>query len=272
MAKQNEVTVGRHGKVPLIAAHSLKHGAQADKLTPRDPGESRSLVSMAMRAVTDHIRDERLRVGDSLPGEGFFAERVQASRAVVREAFGALAALKLIDVGNGRRARVGAIDGSVIAASLDHGIRTAQISGADVWDVRQTIERRTAVLAAGSRTTEEAAEISALAERMSTDCDDLTRRTRHDIAFHVAIARASHNNLFVQIVESFGPLMEFVIPAAWHSLATEAQRTAVLGRHRAIADAIAKGQPDRAAEAMDAHFDDSIRAIVWDDFGHHRQD
>jgi GntR family transcriptional repressor for pyruvate dehydrogenase complex len=249
-----------------------KHGAQAQNLMRQEPGAGRSLVNTAMRAVTDHIRDERLRVGDSLPGEGFFAEQIRVSRAVMREAFGALAALKLIDVGNGRRARVGAIDGSVIAASLDHGIRTSQISGADVWDVRQTIERRTAILAARARTAAEAAEISASAERMSLDCDDLARMTRQDIVFHVAIARASHNNLFVQIVESFGPLMEFVIPAAWHTLETQVQRAAVLERHRAIATAIAKGLPDQAAEAMDAHFDNSIRAVVWDVFKGNRQD
>jgi DNA-binding FadR family transcriptional regulator len=225
-----------------------------------------------MRTVTDHMRDKQLRVGDRLPGEGFFAEQMQVSRAVMREAFGALAALKLIDVGNGRKARVGAINGSVIAASLDHGLRTAQISGADVWDVRQTLERRTAVLAASSRTLDEAAEISALAERMCEDCNDLVRMTQHDIAFHVAIARASHNNLFVQIVESFGPVMAFVIPAAWRALTTEAQRTAVLDRHLALATTIAKGLPGRAAEAMDAHFDDSIRAVVWDDFGRNRHD
>jgi DNA-binding FadR family transcriptional regulator len=267
MAKQNEMTAA--GIEPPRSPDGV---AQARKVAHPDPGESLSLVSRAMRAVTDHIRDKQLRVGDSLPGEGFFAEQMRTSRAVLREAFGALAALKQIDVGNGRRARVGAIDGAVIAASLDHGIRTAQISGGDVWDVRQTIERRTAVLAASSRTPEEAAEISALAERISTDCDDLALMTQHDIAFHVAIARASHNNLFVQIVESFGPLMEFVIPRAWRALSSEAQRAAVLDRHRALAAAIAQGLPGQAAEAMDAHFDDSFRSVVWDDFGRNRQD
>ncbi|MEH2513564.1 GntR family transcriptional repressor for pyruvate dehydrogenase complex [Nitrobacteraceae bacterium AZCC 1564] len=261
MANQSKMT----GAVP-------ERAAQARSVGQPHPDEGLSLVSRIMRAVTDHIRDKQLRVGDSLPGEVFFAEQMHASRAVVREAFGALAALKLIDVGNGRRARVGAIDGAVLAASLDHGLRTAQITGGDVWDVRQTIERRTAMLAASSRTPEEAAEIVALAERMSTDCDDLARMTQHDIAFHVAIARASHNNLFVQIVESFGPLMEFVVPRAWRALTKKAQRVAVLDRHRALATAIAKGLPDKAAKAMDAHFDDSFRAVVWKDFGRTRQD
>ena len=111
------------------------------------PG-SRTLVRVAIDAVNQHIRDEGLRVGDTLPGEGFFAERLGVSRAVMREAYGALAALRLIDVGNGRKPRVGALDGSVIATSLDHAISTAQIRVGDVWDVRRTIELRTAALGA----------------------------------------------------------------------------------------------------------------------------
>jgi len=70
-----------------------------------------SLVQQAMDAVSGYIREQALRVGDTLPGEAHFATELGVSRAVMREAFGALAALKLIDVGNGRKPRVGAIDG-----------------------------------------------------------------------------------------------------------------------------------------------------------------
>ena len=86
----------------------------------------KSLVQTAIEDVTGYMRDSNLRVGDTLPGEGYFAERLGVSRAVMREAFQALAALKLIDVANGRKPRVGAMDGSVIAASLDHAVSTAQ--------------------------------------------------------------------------------------------------------------------------------------------------
>src|SRR5678816_2250187 len=97
-----------------------------------------SLVHAAIEAVSSHIRDHRLRVGDTLPGETEFARTLGVSRTVVREAFGALAALRLVEVGNGRRPRVGALDGSVIGTSLDHAVATAQITTAEVWDVRRT--------------------------------------------------------------------------------------------------------------------------------------
>jgi len=231
-------------------------------MSGRVPQQGGSLVHTAMNAVTSYIRDNKLRVGDTLPGETHFAEALGVSRAVMREAFGALAALKLIDVGNGRKPRVGAIDGSVIAASLDHAVTTAQISVPEIWDVRRTIEVRTAALAAERRTEAQAREIAALAEAMAADCEDLAKTTRHDIAFHELIARASHNGLFLQIVGSFGPLMQVAVPTAWRTRTTKKQRTVIIERHRAVAQAIVERDVEGAIEAMNAHFDDSVGELL----------
>lgn len=231
-------------------------------LSPLRRPEGGTLVQTAMQAVTAYIKDNGLRVGDSLPGEAHFAGTLDVSRAVMREAFGALAALRLIDVANGRKPRVGALDGSVIAASLEHGVSTAQMSVADVWDVRRTIEQRTAALAAASRTEAEAKIILAHAEAMAREYEDQNALTRHDIAFHNAIARACHNPLFVQIVASFAPLMEVAVPTAWRTRVAAEQKASILDRHHAVARAIVAGDPDAAAAAMAAHFDTAIGDLL----------
>lgn len=66
-------------------------------------------------------------------------------------------------------ARVGALDGSIIADLLDHAISTAQIDVSVVWEVRWTIEVETAALAARNATPEQCARIVELTERMSPD-------------------------------------------------------------------------------------------------------
>ncbi|QEH77499.1 FadR family transcriptional regulator [Sphingomonas sp. C8-2] len=231
-------------------------GMTPERESPAHPGGS--LVQHAMQAVRDHIRDNGLRVGDTLPGEGHFADLLGVSRAVMREAFGALAALRLIDVANGRRARVGAIDGTVIAASLDHAVATAQVSIIEIWDVRRTMEVRTAELAAENRTEEEAALIVALAEAIADAGDDRARVVAADIALHEAIARAGHNPLFLQIIRSFAPMMQRVVPAAWRTRTTEDERADMISRHRALARAIADRDPQAAREAMASHFDRTI--------------
>lgn len=217
-----------------------------------------SLVDQAVQAIRSHIRDHDLKVGDSLPGEGHFASQLGVSRAVMREAFGALAALRLLDVGNGRRARVGAIDGSVIGTSLEHAVATSQVSVAEVWDVRRTLEVRIAALAAARRTDSQAQQILALAEAMALAEGDMDSVTAHDTEFHQVIAASTGNMLFAQIVRSFGPQMEIAVPKAWETRQTVEEKMAILSLHRRIAHAIAERDPIAASTAMEEHFDASI--------------
>lgn len=220
--------------------------------------EGASLVDHAVRTVRDHIRMKSLKVGDTLPGEGTFAVDLGVSRAVMREAFGALAALGQLDVGNGRKARVAAIDGSILATSLDHAMATAQVSTAEIWDVRRTLEIRTAELAARNRSDEDARTVLDHAAAMFDARNDLDQITLHDIAFHQAIARASGNALFLQIVRSFEPLMRTAVPTAWHTRRTRDQREDMLALHGTLAQAVADRDTATASTLMDAHFDKSI--------------
>lgn len=216
-----------------------------------------TLVETATEAVREHIRANQLKVGDVLPSEGSFATEVGVSRPVMREAFHALAALKMIDVGNGRRARVGAIDGSVMAASIGHAVSTAQVSLADVWDVRRTLELRTAELAARHRSEQQADAILAAAHTLAISRDEATR-TAADTAFHQTIALASGNQLFFQIVRSFEQMMAIAIPKAWAGRVTEQERVESLDLHHQVAQAIANSDPETARAAMESHFARSI--------------
>ncbi|ALH81138.1 FadR/GntR family transcriptional regulator [Sphingopyxis macrogoltabida] len=224
-------------------------------------GARGSLVERAMDFVRDHIRDHDLKVGDTLPGEGSFAAEMGVSRPVMREAFGALAALRLVDVGNGRKPRVGAMDGSVMAASMGHAVNTAQVSLADVWEVRRTLELRTAEMAATNRSEEQARAILAAAHGLAIEGDEAAR-TAADTAFHQTIAAASGNPLFYQIVRSFEELMERAIPRAWQGRTTEAEREETLALHREVAEAIAAREPARARIAMERHFANSVGELL----------
>lgn len=232
--------------------------SEALKLATEGP----SLVQVAIQHVNDHIRTKGLRVGQSLPGEGVFAAELGVSRAVMREAFGALAALRVIDVANGRRARIAAIDGSVLANSLGHAVSTDQIGIGDVWEVRRTIEARTAALAAQHRSEAEADRIVDLAALMERDVADRATMTGHDLAFHEAIAQAAHNPLFLQIVRSFAPLMRIAVPVAWDTRVARRDQTIIIERHHAIARAIKAGDVPAAESAMNAHFDVSIGDVL----------
>jgi GntR family transcriptional regulator, transcriptional repressor for pyruvate dehydrogenase complex len=226
--------------------------------------EGGTLVDRAVRRVRDHIRDNDLKVGDTLPGEGAFAAQLGVSRAVMREAFSTLAALNQIDVGNGRKARVAAIDGTVLSSSLDHAIATSQVTVAEIWDVRRTLELRTAELAALQRSDADARAILAHADAMEAAGRDLPQLVHHDIAFHQTIARASGNALFHNIIRSFEALMAVAVPTAWNTRSTEDQRRSVFEQHRRLAQAIADRDAAAALGEMNSHFDASISNLFAD--------
>jgi len=143
-------------------------------------------------------------------------------------------------------------------AGLDGLTSEGRASVPEIWDVRRTIELRTAELAATLRTEEEAVEIAALASAMAGGLHDLKARTELDMAFHAAIARASHNSLFVEIMESFDPLLTVAVPAAWRTRTSDNQIRIMIERHLAVANAIVLQDPVAATMAMSAHFDSAI--------------
>ncbi|MDE1992876.1 MAG: FadR family transcriptional regulator [Rhizobiaceae bacterium] len=215
-----------------------------------------------MNAVTNYIRDNSLQVGDELPSEGAFAEQTGVSRSIVREAYRSLSALTLIDIGNGRRARVAAPRADVLAMITDHAVHTDQATIQQIFDVRRTIERRTVVLAALRRTDKEAADIIGLVDAMQRDFFDPQKVMEHDIAFHEAIGIASRNPMFALIVGSFHVLTRHTWPIGWASRGSNETRQESIDGHMAIARAIANGDPARGEQAVVDHFDLTVKALL----------
>jgi GntR family transcriptional repressor for pyruvate dehydrogenase complex len=219
-------------------------------------------VGQVIAALHEHIRSNGLVPGDPLPSEGGLAAQLGVSRPVVREAFSSMAALKLIHIGNGRRARVSGLDRRVLAQVLDHAVVTDQITVQQILDVRRTVEMRTVELAALRRTNAEAAEITALAAAMRADVGVSERVMEHDIAFHEAIARTSKNPMFALVVDSFNFVTRQTWPVGWAARKSPDEHLKAIACHEAIAQAIADRAPRVAVARMAEHFDDTAKMLL----------
>lgn len=231
-------------------------------LAEPEEGPGGGLTARVMQAVNDHIRAHRLRPGDPLPAEQAFVRDLGVSRTIVREAFRSLSALRIIDVGNGRRARVSPIDEGVLALVVDHAVHTNQVTIQQIFDFRRTLEIRAAGLAALRRTPAESDAILGHVEAMRADLDVPERVMLHDIAFHIAIARASRNPMFGLVVASLETVIRQTWPIGWAGRRTTAERLDHIHVHAPVAEAIAAGDPEAAERAMNGHFDNSVRVLV----------
>jgi DNA-binding FadR family transcriptional regulator len=239
---------------------------EAPNLRPLDSSDdespSSSLVSKVIHGVRQLIRSEGMKIGDLLPSEAAVAADIGVSRAVVREAFRSMAALSLIDVGNGRRARVAAVDPEVLALVIDHGVQTDQVTVQQILDVRRTIEMRTVGLAALRRSDKEAREIKGLAAAMRTDFSEADKVMEHDIAFHEAIARASRNPMFSMAVGAFHVVTRQTWRIGWRARQDDAERYQSVACHEAIAAAIEACDRPEAERLMAEHFDHTVKLLL----------
>lgn len=234
---------------------------QIETSPPRaDTGQG--LVPGVVEAITGHIRAHALGPGDRLPSEAEFGKELGVSRTVVREAFRSLAALRLIELNAGRRATVAPFDISALSPLIEHGVHTEQISIQQIYDVRRTIESRTAALAAMRRTEPQAATIMALATGMRDAFDDLPAMMEQDIALHREIAEAACNPVFALIVCAFDNATRQTWPIGWRSRTDEAEQQAMVELHISIAKAVEAGDPLSASKMMGRHFDASVAALL----------
>ena len=227
---------------------------------PTSPG---GLVERVTKALQARIRADSLGPGDPLPSENAVASELGVSRAVVREAFRSMAALKLIEIGNGRRARVSAMDTSVLALVLDHVVQTNQISVQQILDVRRTIEMRTVALAALRRSDREAAEIARLAAAMRADFADAD--TRHGARHR--LPRGDRRGLAEPDVRADRRLVQRRHAADLADRLGGPRRPTPtscdnVDCHEAIARGDHRARP-RAAEArMAEHFDNTVKVLL----------
>ena len=229
-----------------------------------------SLSETVSREVLTHIQTNRLQTGAVLPSENQLAEQLGISRGIVREAVRGLANLGVIEVGNGRRPRVGRLDGDVLALLTDYAVQTEQVTVQQTLDVRRVLEVRAVHLAALHRSEAEARAIAAalfalrspeIIAALREAMGDYDLMTRHDIEFHVLVAAASRNPLLRLQVESFRYVIERTGPIGWKSRPDEEAVRTQVEIHGEIAAAISARDPQLASRLMTKHFTDTVSVL-----------
>jgi GntR family transcriptional repressor for pyruvate dehydrogenase complex len=213
----------------------------------REPRLSDKVAEMML----DTILSRRLNVGDRLPSERELGEQFGVSRTVVREAVRALVAKGVIEVRSGSGLRVAAVDASAVRESMSLYLRGGELDFEKVHEVRVHLETHLAGLAAERATPDDLAALREVHERMRREADDVEAASRDDLEFHRVIARATHNELYLLLMDSIGGAL---IDIRRQNLAS-GSTPMTLGQHEGVLEAIAAHDADAARAAMRAHLD-----------------
>jgi GntR family transcriptional repressor for pyruvate dehydrogenase complex len=229
-------------------------GSGADSPAPALFGQvnrERRLSDKVADMMLETILSDRLKVGDRLPSERELGEQFGVSRTVVREAVRALVTKGVIDVRSGSGLRVAAVDANAVSESMSLFLRGSTLDFEKVHEVRTVLEVHLGGLAAERATDEDVAQLREIHERMQRETSDVEAAARDDLEFHRAIARATHNELFLLLMDSIGSSL---IDIRRENLGS-GSAPMTLSQHEAILELIASHDAEGARTAMRAHLD-----------------
>jgi GntR family transcriptional repressor for pyruvate dehydrogenase complex len=215
----------------------------------REPRLSDKVADMMLTTILSN----RLHVGDRLPSERELGEQFGVSRTVVREAVRALVAKGIIEARSGSGLRVAAVDASAVSESMSLYLRGGEFDFEKVHEVRALLETHIAGLAAESATEEDVARIRDVHDRMVTEAEarDIDAAARDDLEFHRLIALATHNELYLLLLDSIGRALFDIRRENLGS----GSAPMTLEQHADVLDRIAAHDPEAARAAMKAHLD-----------------
>lgn len=213
-----------------------------------------NLTEEIVTRLVSLILEEALKPGDKLPSVRELVNQFSVGRSSLREAIRILSAIGVIDVSVGEGMSVGRGDLSLIARPLTLGLLMGEHSRNDLIETRRLIEIEMAGLAAERGTDAEITAISGHLETMRASQDDHVRYSTADLEFHLAIARASHNQLLYNLLHTLrhilGALITKVVVDYDANHMPQSFKV-----HVPIYDAIRTRNSRGARQAMAAHLD-----------------
>lgn len=221
-----------------------------------------TLAQRVVDGLKDDILGGALPPGAKLPSEAALVAAYAVSRTVVREAVSRLQAEGLVETFQGRGSFVLAVPQPSTFSLESSAIRTHHDVLAMV-DFRLGVESEAAALAATRSTSETGRTVQAALAQLTEAGHE--GAVEADFAFHRAVAAATGNRFYVDLLDSLGPMMIMLprtrLPEAY-SLSDTAHVERVHREHEQVAAAIAAGDADTARAAMRVHLGNTRRRLA----------
>lgn len=230
-----------------------------------DPAQESPLSTQVAQFLLERITRDKLKPGDFVPSEMQTSRDMQVSRGSVREAYRTLAALGVLEIGNGRKPRLMAMDSRVVSQVLGYALNTAQITLQDVQECRRGFEIQSAQLAAVRATDAQKDSLREHIAEMREAVADHGRRIAADLAIHKKLAEASHNPLSLLLLEALQEPLEASLFLDLGERRNPAELEHIVDLHAAVVDRVCAGDAVGAGVAMAYHFDQSFNVMLRKD-------
>ncbi len=213
------------------------------------------LVESVVRSLRERILAGEFAEG-VLPPQGELATEFAVSRSVIREAMQQLQSSRLIELSQGRNARVVPVGSEAIIDNLQLFMQRSQASLLHLAEVRQPLEAEIAALAA-ERIDDEALLRLHISVRKLAEAKTSEEQIDADIDFHRILAEATGNPIYLFLMDA---LAELLRESRRKTIGLGGVEPALEG-HRAVLQAVQKRNGKAARAAMLEHVQASRRDL-----------
>ncbi len=195
----------------------------------------------------------RMEVGEKLPSERKIAEEYGVSRNMLRESLRVLSDKGLIEIIPGKGAYVSNKQDEKLVDYLERIVFENRNSLMDIVEVRSVLEMEVCLKAAKVATDADVSELEKIYLQMDGCRTNVRKFNECDMAFHLQIAKASHNSIYPILLSSLYTISErklFMITEIYPTRVDSAQR-----EHSALISAISNHDRKSTKAVASRHFD-----------------
>lgn len=205
--------------------------------------------------VKKMILSGELKPGEKLPPEREFAEKLEVSRNSVREAIRIMDMMGIVSSQQGSGNYVTCEFQKSITETMAMMFAMDQVNDKQISQVRYSLEVLAFTLALDRVREEELAKMEECVEKLDKNGDSKNNATLDKI-IHYTLARASGNQLLIDILEACSGVFDILIEDMRYGiLKNENRKTELNECHRHLVDALREGDREKGLQALKWHFE-----------------
>jgi len=218
------------------------------------PIRTKKIYEEIVQQIKGLIGEGNLNPGDRLPSERELSERLAVSRASVREALSALAAMGVIDIRPGEGTFIQNIRNGAIVEPLAMALLMDRQAAMELLEARQALEGEAAYLAASRSGPEDLEKMAAILKEMERDLQRGTLGEDADWRFHLAVAEAARNSILARLMHTVSDTMRQALRTSRQRLyTTPGNPEKLFEQHNQIYEAIKAHNPRAARRVICNH-------------------
>lgn len=164
--------------------------------------ERKSVALQLLERIKGALIRGELQPGDYLPSETELTHSLGIGKSSVREAIKMLQAIGIVEVKRGKGTMICREPGDPLVDPMAFGMILARGMTLDVLEFRKMFEPAYTLQAMQNARPEDHVSIQQAIDAMASAIANREQAARHDVAFHRAILRATHNPMTIRVGET----------------------------------------------------------------------